>query len=84
MVPGTEFLDKFLSRKRVPGTGGMDAGWDDCCKTAGMPFYSSARDWSGILICRRQKRYKRKARSVRRRRMDAPKSGKNSKACFLA
>jgi hypothetical protein len=29
---------------------------------AGMPFYSSARDRSGILFCRRQKRYKRIAR----------------------
>jgi hypothetical protein len=44
------------------------------CKTAGMPFYSSARDRSGILFCRRQKRYKRIARSGPQGRM-RPNSG---------
>jgi hypothetical protein len=42
-------------------------------KMAWMPFLSSARDRSGILFCRRQKRYKRIARFPALRAGNAPK-----------
>jgi hypothetical protein len=58
---------------------GMDAGCDtfmSFCgakthspETAWMPFQGSARDRSGILFCRRQKRYKRIARFFAQQKM---------------
>jgi hypothetical protein len=44
LVPGTKFLDKFLSQKKVPGTfGGMDAA-----------VSIAIRQWRIDGVCRRR------------------------------